>query len=94
MKFPLTHVFAAALLATACGAADGPGAVAQAFWTASKEGDIDRAKTYVAEGGNATMSNPEKTKSIREFSLGVHSLAAIRWLGRKSGISRPEGSNV
>ena len=69
MKFRLTHIFAAALLATACGAADGPGAVAQAFWTASKEGDIDRAKTYVAEGGKATMSNPEN-KSLREFSLG------------------------
>ncbi len=70
MRFRLTHVFAAALLATACGAADGPGAVAQAFWAASKEGDIDRAKTYVAEGSKATMSNPEKGKSVREFSLG------------------------
>lgn len=70
MKFRLTHVFAAALLATACGAADGPGAVAQAFWTASKEGDIDRAKTYVAEGSKATMSNPEKSQSLRKFSLG------------------------
>jgi predicted nucleic acid-binding Zn-ribbon protein len=70
MKFRLTHIFAAALLTTACGAADGPGAVAQAFWTASKEGDIDRAKTYVAEGSKATMSNPERSKSVREFSLG------------------------
>ena len=70
MKSRLTHILAAALLATACGAGEGPGAVAEAFWTASKEGDIERAKTYVAEGSKATMNNSGDSQSLGDFSLG------------------------
>jgi len=70
MKFRLTHVVAALLLAAGCGTGDGPGAVAEAFWTASKEGDIELAKTYVAEGSKATMNNSGDSQSLGDFSLG------------------------
>jgi hypothetical protein len=69
MKSRLTHILAAALLATACGAGDDPGAVAEAFWTASKAGDIELAKTYVAEGSKATMNNSGDSQ-LGDFSLG------------------------
>ena len=70
MKLPLTHILAAALLVAGCGSANGPGDVAEAFWTASKAGDIELAKTYVADGAKATMNNPGESQSLREFSLG------------------------
>ena len=70
MRFRLTHVFTPALLVAGCASANGPGDVAEAFWTASKAGDIELAKTYVAEGSKATMSDPGKSQSLREFSLG------------------------
>ncbi len=72
MKFRPTYVLIAVLLATACGAAgDGPHAVADAFWSASKEGDVELAKSYIAEGGNATIKDPDKSgSSVGEFSLG------------------------
>ena len=71
MKFRPTYVLTAVLLAIACGAAgDGPHAVADAFWSASKEGDVEIAKSYIAEGGNATIKDPDKSgSSVGEFLL-------------------------
>ena len=71
MKFRWTYLLTAALLATACGAADGPHGVAEAFWTASKDGDLELAKSYIAEGGNTTIKDPsESGSSVVVFSLG------------------------
>ena len=71
MKFRRTYLLTAALLATACGAADGPHGVAEAFWTASQDGDVELAKSYIAEGGNATIKDPDESgSSVGEFSLG------------------------
>ncbi len=72
MKFRPTYVLTAALLATACGAAtDDPHAVADAFWSASKAGDVELAKSYIAKGGNATIKDPKESgSSVGEFSLG------------------------
>lgn len=68
MKFRMTYLLTAALLGTACGAAGDPHAVAEAFWTASKDGDMELAKSYVAEGGSASID--ESGSSIGDFSLG------------------------
>ncbi len=71
MKLYWTYPLTAALLATACGAADGPHGVAEAFWTASRDGDMELAKSYIAEGGNATIKDADESgSSIGEFSLG------------------------
>lgn len=71
MKFRMTYLLTAALLGTACGAADDPRAVAEAFWTASKDGDMELAKSYMAEGGNATIQDPDESgSSVDDFSLG------------------------
>ncbi len=55
MKFRPTYVLTAVLLATACAASNDPSAVAEAFWNASKDGDVELAKSYIAEGVNATI---------------------------------------
>ncbi len=68
MKFRMTYLLTAALLGTACGAADDPRGVAEAFWTASKDGDMELAKSYIAEGGSASID--ESGSSIDDFSLG------------------------
>ena len=71
MKFRTTYLLTAALLGTACGAADDPRGVAEAFWTASKDGDMELAKSYMAEGGNATIQDPDESgSSVGAFSLG------------------------
>ena len=71
MKFRLTYLLTAALVGTACGAGDGPHDIASAFWTASKDGDMELAKSYIAEGGNATIKAPNESRSsVGEFSLG------------------------
>ncbi len=71
MKFRMTYLLTAALLGTACGAADDPRVVAEAFWTASKEGNMELAKSYMAEGGNATIQDPDESgSSVGDFSLG------------------------
>ncbi len=69
MKFRPTYVLTAALLAPACAASNDPRVVAEAFWTASKDGDMELAKSYIAEGGNATIQEPDES-SVGEFSLG------------------------
>ena len=56
MKFRLTYLLTAALVGTACGTGDGPHAIASAFWTASKNGDMELAKSYMAEGGSASIN--------------------------------------
>ncbi len=71
MKIRPTCVLTAAFLAMACGAANDPRDVAEAFWSASKEGDVELAKSYIAEGGNATIKDPKESgSSVGEFSLG------------------------
>ena len=71
MRFRMTYLLTAALLGTACGASDGPRNIASAFWTASKDGDMELAKSYIAEGGNATIKAPNESRSsVGEFSLG------------------------
>ena len=70
MKFRMTYLLTAALLGTACGAADDPRVVAEAFWTASKDGDMELAKSYMAEGGSASINEDESGSSVDDFSLG------------------------
>ena len=70
MKFRLTYLLTAALLGTACGASDDPRNIASAFWTASKDGDRELAKSYMAEGGTASISENKSGSSVGDFSLG------------------------
>ncbi len=71
MKFRPAYVLTTALLAIACGAANDPRDVAEAFWSASKAGDVELAKSYIAEGGNATIKDPDESgSSVGEYSLG------------------------
>ena len=55
MKSRISLLLTAALLGTACGASEGPGDVAVAFWTASKDGNVELAKTYLAEASSRLM---------------------------------------
>lgn len=70
MTYRMMYVITATLTAAACGAADSPGTVAEAFWTASKDGDKELAETYMVEGGSASISEGGSGSSIGEFSLG------------------------
>ena len=70
MKFRLTYLLTAALVGTACGSGDGPHAIASAFWTASKNGDMELAKSYMAEGGSASIDETKSGSSVGDFSLG------------------------
>ena len=70
MKFRLTYLLTAALVGTACGTGDGPHAIASAFWTASKNGDMELAKSYMAEGGSASINETKSGSSLDDFSLG------------------------
>ena len=79
MKFRMTYLLTAVLLGTACGAAEDPRAVAEAFWTASKNGDMELAKSYMAEGGNATIQDPDESgSSVDDFSLGESAIDGDR----------------
>ncbi len=69
MRFRISYLLVATLLGAACSAADGPADVAEAFWTASKEGDTELATSYIVEGGTTTIQEPSGS-SIGEFSLG------------------------
>jgi hypothetical protein len=70
MTSRITYLLTATLCAAACGAADGPDVVAEAFWRASKEGDAELAKTYMAEGGSASINDDRNGSSIGDYSLG------------------------
>ncbi len=70
MKFRMTCLLTAALLGTACSAGDDPHDIASAFWTASKDGDMELAKSYMAEGGTASINENKSGSSVGDFSLG------------------------
>ncbi len=90
MKFRMTYLLTAALLGTACGAAGDPHAVAEAFWTASKDGDMELAKSYVAEGGSASID--ESGSSIGDFSLGETAIDGDRATVETTMVSAGEQS--
>ena len=78
MRFLMSCLVTAALVGTACSSADGPSAVAEAFWTAGKEGDTELAKSYIVEGGTATITEDQSGSSIGEFSLGETAIEGDR----------------
>ncbi len=90
MKFRMTYLLTAALLGTACGAADDPYGVAEAFWTASKDGDMELAKSYIAEGGSASID--ESGSSIGDFSLGETAIDGDRATVETTMVSAGEQS--
>ena len=69
MRFRISCLLTAALLGAACSLTDGPSSVAEAFWTASKDGDAALATSYIVEGGRATIKE-ESSSTIGEFTLG------------------------
>ncbi len=70
MRKSLTALVTVGLFA-ACGGGNGPAVVAEAFWEASRTGDYELAQSYVAEGGNASISEEAaQNQQIREFTLG------------------------
>jgi hypothetical protein len=78
MRVHLTYL-TAVLFITGCAGGDDPRAIADAFWTASKEGDVERAKTYVAEGSTAKIQNPDESgSSVGEFTLGESAIDGDR----------------
>lgn len=78
MRVHLTYL-TAVLFVTGCAGGDDPRAVADAFWTASKDGDVELAKTYIAEGGNASIQDPnESGSSVGDFSLGESAIDGDR----------------
>lgn len=70
MKLRPAYVILPVLLASACNAVDDPPQIAEAFWTAAKEGDMDLAKSYLAEGGRASIDDAGSAPSVATFSLG------------------------
>ena len=78
MRFRMSYLLTAAILGTACNASDGPRSLAEAFWTASKEGDAELARSYIVEGGSATINEDASGSSISEFSLGETAIVGDR----------------
>lgn len=64
MAIPLLPIVLAA-----CAGGPGPAEIADAFWTASRDGDVERAESYVAENTSASM-NASADSEIDDFSLG------------------------
>ena len=78
MRFRMSYLVTAAILGTACNASDEPRILAEAFWTASKEGDAELARSYIVEGGSATINEDASGSSISEFSLGETAIEGDR----------------
>lgn len=52
------------------GTSNNPKDVAEKFWSASKSGDVEKAKKYATKGSSDTLTKEDKTTQEGEYKLG------------------------